>query len=76
MYAKTGSNIMRHPAKTDVGIKRPDKSLRGVAAIVRPNDKTVVEARGVTTYLPLPEVRRRSQQAPATTVTPPTPVQE
>jgi membrane protease subunit HflK len=31
------------------------------------NDKVVVEANGVTPYLPLPEVRRRSQQAtPAT----------
>ena len=37
-------------------------------------DKTVVEAGGVTTYLPLPEVNRRSQQSSTTTtVTPPAP---
>ncbi len=29
-------------------------------------DKTIVEASGVTTYLPLPEIRKRAQQAPAT----------
>lgn len=44
--------------------------------VLSQNDKTVIEARGVTPYLALPELRRRSQQAPATTVTPPTPVQE
>ena len=36
------------------------------------NDKTVVEAQGVTPYLPLPEIRRRSQENTGTTVTAPT----
>ena len=34
-------------------------------------DKTVVETQGVQTYLPLPELRRRAQQQPQTTVTAP-----
>lgn len=35
-------------------------------------DTTVIEAQGVTPYLPLPEIRRRAQQSqPATTVTAP-----
>ena len=35
-------------------------------------DKTIVEAEGVTPYLPLPEIRRRAQQqAPAATATAP-----
>ncbi|MAW90427.1 MAG: protease modulator HflK [Altererythrobacter sp.] len=34
-------------------------------------DKTIVEAQGVTPYLPLPEIRRRAQQQPETTVTAP-----
>jgi membrane protease subunit HflK len=29
-------------------------------------DKTVIEAPGVTPYLPLPEVHKRAQPAPAT----------
>ena len=34
--------------------------------VLRETDKTVIEAEGVTPYLPLPELRRRSQQtAPA-----------
>lgn len=32
-------------------------------------DKTIVETRGVTTYLPLPELRRRAKAAPDVTVT-------
>lgn len=32
-------------------------------------DKTIVETRGVTTYLPLPELRRRAKAAPEVTVT-------
>ncbi len=36
-------------------------------------DKTVIEAQGVTPYLPLPEVQRRSRQT-APTVTAPAPV--
>ena len=32
-------------------------------------DKTVVEAGGVTPYLPLPEIRKRAQQAPAASAT-------
>lgn len=32
-------------------------------------DKTIVETRGVTTYLPLPELRRRAKPAPDVTVT-------
>ena len=32
-------------------------------SVLGKTDKTVVEARGVTPYLPLPEVRRRAQQA-------------
>ncbi|MBX7532544.1 protease modulator HflK [Qipengyuania sp. 1XM1-15A] len=40
--------------------------------VLSKTDKTIVETDGVTTYLPLPEVRRRSQQAqPTTTVTAP-----
>ena len=31
--------------------------------VLRETDKTVIEAEGVTPYLPLPELRRRSQQA-------------
>lgn len=40
--------------------------------VLRDTDKTIIEADGVTPYLPLPEVRRRSQQnqAPSVTVTP------
>lgn len=32
--------------------------------VLRDTDKTIVEAEGVTPYLPLPEIRRRSQAAP------------
>ncbi|AKQ43128.2 putative integral membrane proteinase [Aurantiacibacter atlanticus] len=41
--------------------------------VLRGTDKTIVEPSGVTPYLPLPEVRRRSQNAasaPSLTVTP------
>jgi membrane protease subunit HflK len=34
-------------------------------------DKTIVESGNVTPYLPLPEIRRRAENAPATTVTAP-----
>ncbi len=34
-------------------------------------DKTIIEARGVTPYLPLPEIRRRAQAQSSTTVTAP-----
>lgn len=37
--------------------------------VLSTTDKTVVEARGVTPYLPLPEIRRRSQAAPTPTTT-------
>lgn len=39
--------------------------------VLRKTDKTIIEPRGVTPYLPLPEIRKRSNaaQAPATTVT-------
>ena len=41
--------------------------------VLSQTDKTIIEADGVTPYLPLPEVRRRARQsAPATTVTAPT----
>lgn len=40
-------------------------------SVLGSTDKTVVEAEGVTPYLPLPEVRRRSQQSTATPPTPP-----
>jgi membrane protease subunit HflK len=33
--------------------------------VLRNTDKTVVEAQGVQTYLPLPELRRRAQAAPS-----------
>lgn len=33
--------------------------------VLSQTDKTIVEAGGVTTYLPLPEVKRRAQQPPA-----------
>ena len=41
--------------------------------VLSKTDKTIVEATGVTPYLPLPEIRRRAQQTegPATTVTAP-----
>ena len=40
--------------------------------VLSETDKTIVEAQGVTTYLPLPEIRRRAQEAPpSTTVTAP-----
>lgn len=39
-------------------------------SVLRGTDKTVVETGGVTPYLPLPEVRRRSASPPALTVTP------
>ncbi|WP_247711184.1 protease modulator HflK [Qipengyuania vesicularis] len=40
--------------------------------VLSKTDKTIVEAPGVTPYLPLPEIRRRAQQSqPATTVTAP-----
>ena len=48
-------------------------------SVLAETDKTIVETEGVTTYLPLPEIRRRSQQSAAeaqalstntTTVTP------
>jgi membrane protease subunit HflK len=38
-------------------------------SVLSKTDKTIVEAQGVTPYLPLPEIRRRSQQSQA--VTPP-----
>lgn len=43
--------------------------------VLRQTDKTVVETGGVTTYLPLPEVRKRSgaQPAPAPTTAPAAP---
>jgi membrane protease subunit HflK len=31
--------------------------------VLRQNDKTVLEANGVTTYLPLPEVKKRARSA-------------
>lgn len=34
-------------------------------SVLSKTDKTIVEADGVTPYLPLPEVRRRAQQSPA-----------
>ena len=37
--------------------------------VLSTTDKTVIEPSGVTPYLPLPEVRRRSQPAPAPTTT-------
>lgn len=41
-------------------------------SVLRGTDKTVIEANGVTPYLPLPEVRRRSQaQGSTLTVSPP-----
>ncbi len=36
-------------------------------SVLSRTDKTIVEANGVTPYLPLPEVRRRAQPAPAPT---------
>jgi len=36
--------------------------------VLSKTDKTIVEAQGVTPYLPLPEIRRRSNQAPAATI--------
>lgn len=40
--------------------------------VLSKTDKTIVEADGVTPYLPLPEIRRRAQQSqPAATVTAP-----
>ena len=36
--------------------------------VLRQTDKTVVEAPGVTPYLPLPEVRRTRQEQPSITV--------
>jgi membrane protease subunit HflK len=44
--------------------------------VLSQNDKTVIEANGVTPYLPLPELRKRAAKPPIATVTPPTPVQE
>lgn len=35
--------------------------------VLSKTDKTIVEAQGVTPYLPLPEIRRRAQQAQTTT---------
>ena len=32
-------------------------------SVLGKTDKTIVESNGVTPYLPLPEVRRRAQQA-------------
>jgi membrane protease subunit HflK len=34
--------------------------------VLRRTDKTVIEAQGVTPYLPLPELKRRAEAAPAT----------
>lgn len=40
--------------------------------VLSKTDKTIVETNGVTTYLPLPEIRKRAQQpAPAATATAP-----
>ncbi len=39
--------------------------------VLSQTDKTIVETDNVTPYLPLPELRRRADQAPATTVTAP-----
>jgi membrane protease subunit HflK len=40
-------------------------------AVLSKTDKTVIEADGVTPYLPLPEVQRRSREAQPQVVTPP-----
>lgn len=37
--------------------------------VLSQTDKTIVEAQGVTPYLPLPEIRKRSQAAPAAPIT-------
>jgi membrane protease subunit HflK len=39
--------------------------------VLSQTDKTIIEARGVVPYLPLPEIRRRAQAQPSTTVTAP-----
>lgn len=39
--------------------------------VLSKTDKTIIEAPGVTPYLPLPELRRRAQAEPSTTVTAP-----
>lgn len=44
--------------------------------VLRQTDKTVVETGGVTTYLPLPEVRKRAQSQPAPAPAPATPAGE
>ncbi|WP_324262730.1 protease modulator HflK [Altererythrobacter sp. H2] len=41
--------------------------------VLRETDKTVVETGGVTTYLPLPEIRKRAQERPAAAAAAPTP---
>ena len=38
--------------------------------VLAQTDKTIIEAQGVTPYLPLPEIRRRAQQAPAAPAAP------
>ncbi len=43
--------------------------------VLSKTDKTIVEAPGVTPYLPLPEVRNRAQQAPAQPAVPARPQQ-
>ncbi|MEJ2409845.1 MAG: protease modulator HflK [Novosphingobium sp.] len=37
--------------------------------VLRDNDTVVAEAKGVTPYLPLPEMKRRGEELPSTTVT-------
>ena len=34
--------------------------------VLAKTDKTIIEDSGVTSYLPLPEIKRRAQQAPST----------
>ncbi|MCJ2186914.1 protease modulator HflK [Novosphingobium beihaiensis] len=38
-------------------------------SVLQDNDTVVADAKGVTSYLPLPEVKRREEAAPSTTVT-------
>lgn len=49
------------------GVTRQRLYYETMERVLAQNDKTVIEADGVTPYLPLPEIRRRAQAAPSQT---------
>jgi modulator of FtsH protease HflK len=53
------------------GVTRQRLYYETMERVLSQSDTTVIEAQGVTPYLPLPEIRRRAQAQPSTTATAP-----